>query len=202
MREMRVICARYNQEAKRIEVVREIVNDDMTIEYNGLSIPPQRMEWLSAEYEINDEDELAEFAIYESIMPRDDDHPNATMARQQKRERLAAAKVALGPMTPTDDPQTLKNRLQAAGFPDEYINAVDNNPIQVIKQRSPIDQVRVREKRDLIRARRAGLAAPDLPSPRAPKSDELRARNTSIRERALPRINMVGGQRVRSQTDG
>ena len=196
MRSMQVVCALFNEEAQRIEVVREITNDDGSIEYNGLSLPTQRLEWISAEYEIENIDELVEIAIYETLMPNDDIHPDAQAARLQKRTRLASIKQRLGPMIPTNNKVNLKARVQDAGLPSEFVDAIDDDAVAVIKRHSIIDPARVTEKRDHVRAVRRGEPSSLMPSPTAPKSSEVRNRNTRPVQVNLPSVTLRGGKRV------
>lgn len=203
MRFMKVMCARFNAIVGRIEVVREITNDDGTIEYNCLSLPTEKLESLSADYEIDDMNELAEIAIYESLMPVDDVHPDAQAARAQKRNRLALAKQRLGPMIANGNKEIVKTRLRDAGLPTEFVNAVDDDSLEVIKQNSRMDPDILNAKREYVRAIRGGGSPSMLPSPTAPKSYEARGvREVTIEEddarpksAKLPKISLRGGKR-------
>lgn len=198
MREMKVMCARFNQQANYIEVIREFTNDDGTVEYNGLSVPLEKLEWLSAEYEIDDQDELAEFVLYESLLPPDDQHPNATSARSQRRSRMNAIKQQLGPMNPSGSVAAIKAKLRDAGLPETFVNAVDDNPIDVIKQHSRMNLEDLQAKRNYIRSVRNREPVSFKSTPTAPKSSEVRNRQITSPEIKLPRVELVGGRRVRS----
>ena len=198
MQSMKVMCSRFNNLDKRIEVIREITNDDGSIEYNGLSLPTNRLEWISAEYEIDDVDELVDIAIYESLMEQDDKHPDADSARRQKRARLLTAKNKLGPMRPAANRQSIKDRLTAAGLPPHFINAVDDDSIDVIKLNSIIDQTAVNSKRELIRAKRRGEPVTENPSPAAHGNHKQRS-GTPVTRTKLPTVELVGGKRKQRQ---
>lgn len=198
MQSMRIMCSRFNNLDKRIEVIREIINDDGSVEYNGLSLPTVRLEWISAEYDIDDVDELVEIAIYESLMDQDDKHPDADSARQQKRTRLLAIKNKLGPMSPVGSIQSIKDRLTTAGLPAHFIDAVDDDSIDVIKRNSTIDQATLSSKRELIRAKRRGEPVAEHPSPAANDSNKQRS-GTPVPKTKLPTVELVGGKRKQRQ---
>lgn len=197
MRNMKVICSRFNEQADRIEVVREITNDDGSVEYNCLSMPSNRLEWISAEYGIDDADELAEIAVYESFMPPADTYKDEVTARNQVRTQVTVLKGRLGPTIPVNNKIILKSRLQAAGIPAEFVDAVDNNALDVIKQHSSIDAATVTQKRSLIRSKRLGEVVSDYPSPSesVPGQDRLpqRAARSMVK---LPTIQMEKGKRI------
>lgn len=198
MREMKVICARFNEQSKRIEVVREITNDDGSIEFNGLSFDPERLEWLSAEYEIDDLNELVEIAIYSSFMTQENrrDFPNASSARLRKRQQLSEIKQRLGAMLPSSNKEVLKIKLQEAGIPSEYVKAVDEDPVETIKRYSKFDEVRINSKREHIKAVRRGESATLRQTPSAPASKNARNPHTRPVEVKLPKVELKGGKRV------
>lgn len=199
MRFMKVVCARFNAIVGRIEVVREITNDDGTIEYNCLSLPTEKLESLSADYEIDDMNELVEIAIYESLIPVDDVHPDAQAARAQKRNRLANAKQRLGPMIANGNKEIVKTRLRDAGLPTEFVNAVDDDSLEVIKQNSRMDPIILQAKREFVQAMRRG----EVPAPLPSRSMEARGGGTKNQvgdvagpvKVSLPRISLRGGKR-------
>lgn len=200
---MNVICARFNPQDKRIEVVREITNDDGSMEYNGLSFDSERLEWLSAEYEIDDLDELVELAIYSSLIPQEHrrDHPTAARARQHKREQLVDAKERLGPMLTNANKEVLKIKLREAGMAQEYIDAVDDDPVELIKRHSKFDVARINAKRGHVMAIRRGEKPSSdspvkIPSPSAPKDKKVRNPNVRPVEVKLPKISLRGGKRA------
>lgn len=197
MRDMKVICSRFNEQVDRIEVVREITNDDGSVEYNCLSLPSNRLEWISAEYGIDDANELAEIAVYESFMPPADTYKDEVTARNQVRTGVTVLKARLGPTTPANNKVTLKSRLQAAGIPREFVDAVDDNAIDVIKRHSNIDAGAVTKKRKLIRSKRLGEAVSDYPSPSesVPGKDRLPAQAARSMVK-LPTIQMAKGKRI------
>lgn len=204
MRSMNVICARINDKDDRIEVVREITNDDGSVEYNCLSMPVDKLESISAIYEMDDLDEIVECAIYESLMPVDDIHPDAQAARLQKRTRLANVKSSLGPMRPANGRINQKTRLQEAGIPVAFVDAVDDDPIEVIKQHSRMDPDSLNAKRVYMQAVRRGEPDSLNPTPNMNK-DSTRTRlpqkesvvnDVVSNVRKLPTISMRHGKRV------
>lgn len=196
MKSMQVMCAKFNEQADRIEIIREVTNDDGTVEYNGLSLPTVRLEWISAEYEIDDVDELAEIAVYESLLPPDDKHPDAQAARLQKRSRLAAAKQRLGPMSPSSNSSNVKSRLQEAGLSDDFINAVDDDTLDVIKRHSKLDKDSIEKKRNYMRSVRRGENVSMKPSPVADRSGSINQEAIAESVVKLPKVQLRGGKRV------
>lgn len=196
MREMKVICSRHNQSVDRIEVVREITNDDGTVEYNCLSLPTNRLEWISAEYGIEDPNELVEIAIYESFMPPANAHVDEATARAQARQALSSLKARLGPMRPVNNKAIQKARLQTAGIPEVFVDAIDDDAVDVIKLRSSINPIEVAKKREFIRARRNGEDSNLKPVPRvkSPNGSSRKPRAISVE---LPIIEMSKGKRIR-----
>ena len=205
MQEMKVICAKVNQEHQRLEIVREIINDNGSIEYNCLSIPQIRLEWIAAEYEIDDVDELVEMVIYESFLPKPNIREDVVLTRQRRRADLSELKIRLGSIIPSIDKEEQKARLRNAGIADEYVTAVDNDAIQVIKQRCRIDQQSLQEKREFCRKRRRGEKArfPGSRDRETIHKEEMEnvRQPTAVRQPrtvdTLDKISLSGGKRVR-----
>lgn len=197
MRDMKVVCSHFNEQAQRIEIVREITNDDGSVEYNGLSIPIDKLESVSAMYEIDDMDELCEFVIYESLMDPEELGSDAQTIRQRRRNLLNVTKARLGPMVAANAKQNIKNRLRTAGLPDHFINAVDDDCVDVIKRHSRMDDKSKQEKKDRITAARNGQNTSRLPR-REDRNDGRQPGRIKAKPKvSLEPIEMSGGKRVR-----
>jgi hypothetical protein len=191
MREMKVYCARFNEQTKCIEVVREITHDDGTIEYNGLSLPDGKLEWLAAECNIDDIDELVEMAIYESFMPNRSPYTSIDSARQQSRAQLAEIKSRLGSMRPGGSRQDAKDKLRLVGMAQEYIDAIDDDGLEVIKRHSKFDRGSINTKRAYINEKLQGTRQK---SNKPIRRSNGRSSATVVR---LPEVKLSGGKRVK-----
>jgi len=158
MQSFRVLSAVYDAENDRIEVVKEITEDDATTSLNLHTFAPETLEWKAAEYAIDDPDELVEIILHEPFMedvrslqltPED--------ARDQVRQRVAETKVRLTPAVTNGKLSVLatKSRLQTAGVAAKYVAAAENDPLEVIKGASPFDELVIDVKRQhLARVRK------------------------------------------------
>lgn len=197
MKAMKVVSTYFNEPSQRIEVVREITNDDDTIEYNGLSFPVDKLEWLSATLEVDNVDDLIDAVIYESMIDPDDELQDVAELRSKRGSKILAIKNKLGPMRVNGNKANIKTRLQSVGMHFKYIDAVDNDPIGEIKKHSKIDPDRVAEKRELIRAVRRGEVIPASPSgSRDAKNLDKKPNRPVKQEVKLPTINLHGRKRV------
>jgi hypothetical protein len=197
MKAMKVVSTYFNEPSQRIEVVREITNDDDTIEYNGLSFPVDKLEWLSATLEVDNVDDLIDVAMYESMIDSDDELQDVVKLRQKRGSKILAIKNKLGPMRANGNKANIKTKLLAAGLHSRYVDAVDNDPIDEIKKHSKIDPDRVVQKRELIRAARRGEIVPATPSgSRDAKNLDKKPNRPVKQEVKLPTINLHGRKRV------
>lgn len=136
MRSFRVLAAKYDPKFDRIEVLKEITNDDGSIELNIQSFASDVVEWRAAQYEIVTIDEAIDAVLHEPFIEEIDP---LTVPLEELRMRHKAsvrdAKVRLNGKS-TKAKATVKAQLSMAGIPQEYIDAVDVDPMEIIKRHS------------------------------------------------------------------
>ena len=153
MQSFRVVSAVFDAEHDRIEVVKEITEDDGTTNLNLHTFHPETLEWKAAEYGIEDLDELLDIVMHEPYMGDSNSlKVTAAEATQNIRTSLAAARTKFEPskaakaLTKADN----KSRLLAAGVPSKYVEAVDVAPRDLILQHCTVDRECVDLKRQYI----------------------------------------------------
>lgn len=167
MQSFRVISVVYDEENGRIEVVKEITEDDGSTSLNLHTFNPETLEWKAAEYDIADVDELFDIVMHEPFI--DDVRPlqlDKQAAKSLVRARVAALKAGAtstkldgrAAATPAEK-TTLRNRLNQAGVPDKYVAAVDENPLVVIRRHCPFDEEVIDVKRNHLEKSRQEVAA-------------------------------------------
>lgn len=208
MRSIDVLAALLNEETGRIEVVKEITNDDGSVEFAGQDFHPETLEWWAAVYDTNDIDELIELLVLEPHL--DNVNPvemSASDARAAQRQMLAGFKAKHQKVVRTKG--TAKAILQQSVLPAKYANAAEEDPFQVIKRHCPIDpEIIAIKKRHVERIRQANnltakRAMPDRREMLLRSERQLEAiRGTNQKEskgaqssRVLPTIELGKGRK-------
>lgn len=156
MKSVTVLAARYNEESRRIEVVKEIIEDDDSVNLNLHSFDAETLEWRAAEYGIEDLDELVEIVLLEPFI---EDvkclHVSSEEALSTTRARVAELKLKM--LSQTKMKASVRNTLVTAGVDQVYVDAVANNPFQVIKDNSFVTPETLKLKRAHVAKTREGI---------------------------------------------
>jgi hypothetical protein len=208
MKSFRVLSASVNSSTGLVEVVKEITADDNSVSYNLHVFHPETVEWKAAELGLSDVDEIIDGILHEPFFADVEPMQQSTAdARTIFRSRLADAKVRLANLTPRNA-VAIKAALGVAGVAQRYIDAVDNDPAQVIRNACPFDAEVIAAKQehtDRVRAvtmdRQATPQEVLTPSARAARLrerlstmpiNEGRLAETPVEEVPLPPIVLVG----------
>ena len=184
MRSVAILCARFDEASRRVEVAKEIVNDDGSVEYNCQTFHPDTLEWWAAGFDTDDVDEVIDGILIDPFVPpiAVDALPHRAQ-RDAYRQTLREAKVALTPANGNVKPvevnsAALKARMRAVGIGDVYVDAVDNDPYEVIKAACPFDPEVLQVRREQLTASRAkAVERSNTPSkPAGSRADEARRR--------------------------
>jgi hypothetical protein len=134
MKSFRILSASVNPSTGFIEVVKEITADDNSISLNLHVFHREALEWKAAEFDTDDIDEVIDGILHEPFFEEDINslQLNTEDAKTKFRANLASAKARLTNNIPRN-PVTIKAQMRVAGVDDRYIDAVDNDPVQVIK---------------------------------------------------------------------
>jgi hypothetical protein len=158
MKSFEVLCARYSDSNKCMEVVKEIVNDDdSTVLYLHM-FNTDILEWRAAEYGINDLDEIVDMIMHEPYMPSVPvQEVTAATALQLHRGHRATVKAAMEAKVGKRAARSKEDkvqRLRAAGVHQKYVDALDDDPVAVIKDKCPVDPETLLMKRRHVAAMR------------------------------------------------
>jgi len=219
MRSFRVLSASVNPDTGFIEVVKEITADDNSTSLNLHTFHREALEWKAAEFDINNIDEVIDGILYEPFFQEDVQSLQLSTddARTKFRSNLSSTKARLPSNGVPRDPVGIKARMRVAGVDQRYIDAVDNDPIQVIKGACPFDVQVIEAKRthtDKVRSRaiveRAEAAArgPEGPltveqriariranQPTTPSGDAHKQPEVPVPSAILPPIVLNGGRK-------
>lgn len=159
MRSFRILSAVYNPASDHLEVAKELTDDDGSTSLCLHIIHPETLEWHAAEYDIDDVDELVELVLHEPFI--EDVQPLSIGLEEAKtriRARVLEAKTRLASPI-VKDKEEHKNRLRAAGVDSKYVEAADEEPLDVIKQHCPFDGEVVAVKREHVAKIRNSMVA-------------------------------------------
>lgn len=212
MKSLEVLSAVFNSETGFVEVAKEIVNDDNSIEYSGQSFHPDTLEWWSAVYGTENLDELIDLILHEphveNIEPM---KMSATEARAAQKNKVDNFKVAHKPSKSLTRANA-RVALAQSGLPEKFINAAEQDPIQVIKGVCPFDPEALEIKRKYIHDLRAkntvvNSARPDrvealrrqLQRPERPAQEDVVPRKSTG---ALPTIRLEGKKKHFKPSEG
>jgi hypothetical protein len=176
-----VLSVVYNATHQRIEVIKEITETGGDKHYNMHCFSTHVLEWRSAEYGVTDLNALVEIVLNEPhIEPTRHLNMSLAEARISHTGKAHAAAIALQ-VTESLPKSARKAQMLNAGIPQAYVDAVDVNPFERIKQLSPITPAGVAAKKAYVDKLRAatiqGLVTP-LAANTAPKKNATR---TSLR---------------------
>lgn len=192
MKSFRVLSATTNPETGFIEVVKEITADDNSTSLNLHTFHPEALEWRAAELGLSNPDEVIDGILHEPFFDEDIQsfQLSAEDAQTKFRATLAAtkARVANGSLR---NPVAIKAQLRSAGVAQRYIDAVDNDPLQVIRGACPFDPEVITAKREHTDKVRAAAALAKERAPEAPPTHSQRAAALRARQQAA-----VGGPRA------
>lgn len=171
MKSVSVISAVYNEELNIIEMVKEIINDDDSVELNLHTFDPEALEWRSVIYGIDDEDELIDIIVYEPYV--EDIKPleySIEVARARCRERIAEVKERSQPKPRPGNGNGNGNGVNAA-LPGKYAVSTKEQAYSLIKDSSLFHPVAIEAKREFVEAQRLSNT-----EPKARPNNEERAR--------------------------
>jgi hypothetical protein len=153
MKSMTVLSAHHNPETGFIEVAKEVVNDDGSIEYAGQSFHPETVEWLAAIYNTEDMDEIIDFILYEPHVENVDPMSmTADEARKLHKEKIDNFKK--DKKKASHNKQVSLQALSRSGVPTRFVDAGTEDPYDVIKRETSIDKsVLIEKKKHAERAR-------------------------------------------------
>lgn len=204
MQSFRVLSVVFDAENDRVEVVKEITEDDGSTNLNLHTFHPETLEWRAAEYGIDDMEELFDLVLHEPFI--EDVLPlqlPLEVARSLSRTRVSQAKSKLA-STKARSSADHKARLRTAGVDAKYISAADVTPMDAIKLYCPFDQEVIDVKRAHIEKARKDLRdeheqklqrPKQTPQQRAASLSKLLTREG---ERQAPQgLGKVNGQRAR-----
>lgn len=169
---LEVICAVYNQDDHRMEIVKDVVWPDgrqgLLLQVFDVTAVASR----AALYNTDDDDELYDIMIYEQhidafdpmSMPAEEAKNLHRAGRAAFKAKMQTAKAAKG-MVKALDKEGKKTKLRAAGVDQKYIDACDVEPIETFKATCQRDPGLVAYcKKDIERARQLKMKAakPDM----------------------------------------
>ncbi len=137
MKSIEVLSAILNEETGFIEVIKLITNDDDSTEFAGHSIPLETMEWWSAVYGIEDQDELIDIILYEpyveNVSPmqmsekdaRDSHRSKITAFKEKNHKPISKSKAAIA--------------IRNSNVDNKYADDAPEDPYQFIKDACPFD---------------------------------------------------------------
>lgn len=159
MKSFSVLAARLDQNTNKIEVVKEVTNDDNTVILNLHIFPIGILESKSAELEIEDLDELIDIVLYEPFYEEglSSFQMTAEESRNIHRERIAGIKNKSTFRVNGHDVAKSKARMQVAGVNQKYVDAANDNPYELIKRECPFDREVIKVSREYIEGVRKKL---------------------------------------------
>jgi hypothetical protein len=197
-----VLSALYNEETGFIEVAKEIVLDDDTIEYAGQSFHPETLEWLAAVYDTHDLDELVDLVLYEphveNISPL---QISAEAARTLHKEKIDEFKKDKKPKKAASKAQ-IAAALTASPVDNKFAAAAEEDPLDFIKRTCPFDVEAVRAKHEHVSDIRKNFK--DTRTQKRVISDREPIRNRLPRSepvKELPPVILEGKKRKNSVKD-
>lgn len=163
MKLLSVVCARFDKSNNVMHVVKEVESPDGTTHLNLQVFSPETLAARSAEYGTEDLDELVDIVIHEPhIEPVEHLNMSAEQALSLHRAGRAAVKAATPgrSMSPKDDKADKETKLRRAGVGQEYIDALEEDALEVIKRYCELDSEHVKHFKkhvDTVRKQRTKL---------------------------------------------
>lgn len=174
MKSFKVLGASVNPATGFIEVVKELTADDNTVSLNLHTFHPECLEWKAAELGLTDPDEIIDGILHEPFF--EDVQPlqlSEEDARTLFRTRLSDAKTRLTNSTPRNV-VAIKAALRNAGVDQRHIDAIDNEPFQVIRNACLFDAEVIVVKQEHIHSVRSAYAIARAKPQEAPLSPSER----------------------------
>jgi hypothetical protein len=162
MKLLNVICARYDSDTERVEVVKEVEMPDGTTSLNLHAFSAETIQARAAEYDTDDVDEVIDMIVHEPFIEAVEYlslSPDA--ARNLHRQRRVAMKAtitkAAKKLSVEEDKADKKAKLSKAGVHQKYLDAIeDGDYVDVIKRHCVLRPDVVRHyKRSVDAARQA-----------------------------------------------
>ncbi len=139
MKSIEIISAVYNEESGFIEIAKEIVNDDDSIEYAGQSVHPETIEWWAAVYDTEDIDEVIDLILYEPYVENIDPiSMPAEEARLKHKEKVDTFKK--DKKKKNGNKSASLSRMTDRGIHQKFVEAGSRDPYESIKQHCHIDR--------------------------------------------------------------
>lgn len=184
-----ILGARYDADHERIEVIKEITNDDGTTYMNLHMFNKDILEWRAAEYDIADVDTLIDIVIHEPFIQGTDVYQvTASAARDLHLQKINEAKVKL--RTPSTNKTTTKTKLASLGIAQVYLDAVDNDHIAVIKNNCDFAAETISINKEYVAKERATHFSKEVPTQKVGKINASEIRRKLLREsESLARAN-------------
>jgi hypothetical protein len=159
MRSVRVVSARHNTEAGRVEVAKEVTHDDGTVEWNCHSFSTETLEWRAAELDLTDVNTVIDTLLYEPFVEETTaEQLHKPSARTQHVARAAQAKTTLTSKIEVQSTKALKAKMTSAGLPQGFVDAVDVDVYETIRRACPFDDSALAVKRAYVAAQREKAA--------------------------------------------
>lgn len=184
--EVEILAARFNEESGRYEVAKRVTNDEGVQRMELQIFAPETLEWRAGEYGIDptDIDTLIDIVLYENHteVPRPLwNAPDRATARAQLLSGIQNTKASVkrrSVAAPTK--ANRRNALSSAGVDQVYVDAAEEDPVEVIKRTCRIDPevvAVIREHVDRMRKK----------SPQGSSSRTGADRAAELRKNLMPR---------------
>lgn len=158
MKAVRILATYHNEELRRFEVVKEITNDDDSVELNLHVFPESCLEWKAAEYNIDAVDDVIDVILFEPFEdPVDHMSMSAEEARTKHLSKVLQRKQALGSDKKANQ-VSARAKLTDAGVHDKYVAATANDPYEVIRTHAPFDAKAIAARRLAVHKSRTSSA--------------------------------------------
>lgn len=138
MRSLEIISALFNEETGYVEVAKEIVNDDGTVEFAGHSFHPETVEWIGAVYDTKDMNEIIDLILYEPYVENVDPITMSASEAKIKHKNLISTFKAVKKDKAFKKDKTLQ-AIRDSDVPNKFADAASEDVYDVIKRLCPID---------------------------------------------------------------
>lgn len=181
MLDFEILGARYDEDNNRIEIVKEITNDDGTTHMHLHMFSVDILEWRAAEYGIDDVDTLIDIVVYEPFTSGTDVyHVTAKTAREVHLQKINEAKTKQ--RVTKLSKVAAKTKLSDLGITEKYLDAVDNDPISVIKGNCSFDAKVIKMNKEYVAKERATLGNKEVATQKIGKLKASEIRKKLFRE--------------------